>query len=63
MYTLRDPTGGTYNDVNFTDILNIGLYAANQGREVVFYPEGNIMLSCLLLVFVSFFFYCSGILG
>ena len=41
MYTLDDPTANTYGNANFSDILEIGLYAASQGRETIFYPENT----------------------
>jgi hypothetical protein len=41
MYTLEDPTGNTYGNANFSDILEIGLYAASHGRETVFFGENT----------------------
>ncbi len=41
LYTLDDPTGDTYGNANFSDILEIGLFAASQGRETVFFGENT----------------------
>jgi hypothetical protein len=54
VYTLQDPTGGTYGNLNFTDILNIALYAAQQtGRDVVFFPENSYWVCCSFCCFSS----------
>ncbi len=41
MYTMEDPTSNTYGNKNFSDILEIGMYAASQGRETVFFGENT----------------------
>ena len=41
VYTLSDPTSGTYGNANFSDIFNIGQFSMGQERETVFYPEAS----------------------